>query len=115
MSDSVYDRIKERLENAECFLKSDITDDVYKFDLFVDHYGNNDNLYINLRQDGIPYGDVTVNIIHLPIHLFAVDVNNFPAAEGMLIKNGIAHNTGLTVSSGYCEYPIYELERWVYE
>ena len=41
----------------------------------------------------------------------AIDTNNCPFAEAFLLENGIGKKTGRTVRSGYCEYPIYEINK----
>lgn len=111
--DPMFDTIKKRLEAAECFLKKD--GKVIKLQFHIDRYSQYENLMIQTFEDGFPYARITVNIKHLPITMFAVDTNNFPEAEALLKSNGVAHNTGLWLHSGYCEYPVYELEKWVYE
>lgn len=37
-----------------------------------------------------------------------IDTNNCPWAEDFLLENGIAREVGVTRSSGYCTYPLYE-------
>jgi len=111
--DPIFDKIKKRLEAAECFLNED--GNVIKLQFHVDQYAQFKNLMIQTYEDGFPYARITVNIRHLPLNMFAVDTNNFPEAENLLISNGIAYDSGLRVYSGYCEYPVYRLEKWVYE
>ena len=59
-------------------------------------------------EDG-PFANITVNIEDLPADEFAVDVNNFPDALGILVDNNIAEFAGKQLRSGYCIYPVYRL------
>lgn len=56
-----------------------------------------------------PFANITVNIEELPADEFAVDVNNFPDALGILVENRIAEYAGKQLRSGYCIYPVYRL------
>lgn len=82
-----------------------------KFKMNCDGYANNDNIAIHLFEVGKgPFCSLTVNITDLPAEQFALDTNNFPEAEVFCIANRIAHPTEQILNSGYCRYPIYELE-----
>lgn len=109
----MFEKIKKRLEAADCVLKE--YGKVIKLQFHVDRYSQFDNLMIQTYEDGFPYARITVNIKKLPVNMFAVDTNNFPEAEELLKSNGIAYDSGLRLHSGYCEYPVYRLEKWVYE
>lgn len=82
-----------------------------KFKMHCDGYAANDNLAIHLFEVGEgPYCSLTVNIQNLPAEQFALDTNNFPEAEVFCIANRIARPTEQILTSGYCRYPVYELE-----
>ena len=73
-------------------------------------YAAYNNLALHLYDpDEGPFADITVNIDDLPADEFAVDVNNFPDALGILVDNQIAEFAGKQLRSGYCIYPVYRL------
>ena len=73
-------------------------------------YALYDNLVLTLfdPEEG-PFANITVNIEELSADEFAVDVNNFPDALGILVDNNIAEFAGKQLRSGYCIYPVYRL------
>lgn len=72
-------------------------------------YMNEGNLAISLEcEDGEPYGMLTVNLRgKLPEDMAYVDTNNIPDAEKFISENGLGTNTGITMVSGFCIYPLY--------
>ena len=78
--------------------------------LHAGFYVKYNNLVLTIfdPEDG-PFANITVNIEELPADEFAVDVNNFPDALGILVENKIAEYAGKQLRSGYCIYPVYRL------
>lgn len=92
---------------------------LWKLGIKLDHYANNDNLYVGLivaepddegdTFPGEPYGDLSVNIEPLPENYIAVDCTYGPHDE-IIEDNNLGVFTGRYLSSGYCTYPIYEMD-----
>ena len=78
--------------------------------LHAGFYAKYNNLVLTIfdPEEG-PFANITVNIEELPADEFAVDVNNFPDALGILVENRIAEYAGKQLRSGYCIYPVYRL------
>ncbi len=59
-------------------------------------------------QGGEPYASVTVCIpeVELGEYETILDTNNLPDSLDVLVKSNCVVDTGKTVDSGYCEYPI---------
>lgn len=59
-----------------------------------------------------PLATITVNV-EMPgfinDKLVAIDTNNCPFAEAFIEENELGEKTGAYVYSGYCEYPVYEI------
>lgn len=85
--------------------------DTYNLQLYMGTYNNNNNLAIEIIDvDTIePFTDLSVNIAPLPKNQFCVDINNFKEGIDLIKKYDLAIDTGLTLSSGFCSYPVYEL------
>jgi len=82
--------------------------ETYKLNTIIDNYRSNGNIYIGLiTQDGEPFADLTVNIKPLSANCGAVDTNNLPCAEALIEKYGLGERFTY-VSSGFCNYPVYE-------
>ena len=89
-----------------------------KVGIELSRYRTYDNLYVGLvcledtefSYAGEPYGDLSVNIEPLPENCICVDTNNLSGAEKFIKKYKLGTDTGYTVSSGYCNYPIYEMD-----
>lgn len=85
--------------------------DNYQLVLTKNAYINNKNLYLGLFALGEgPFSNITVNIDKLPANQAAVDVNNCPWAEDFITENKLGVNTGKTLRSGFCTYPVYEFD-----
>ena len=83
-------------------------------------YSSNDTLAVQLIKAEKPWSvhaTITVNLDGNPFGMdsrqdgrFAyVDTNNCPWAERFLEENKIARRTGIFAPSGYCVYPLYEI------
>ena len=71
-------------------------------------YKNNGNLaIIAFEDDGGQYGVLTVNIDILMPGFATLDTNNCPKAEEVA-KNLGAVPTGQYLTSGFCQYPLYD-------
>lgn len=90
--------------------------------LTLKKYTNNNALAVILQSAHAPwetFAVITVNLPTsgiLPYDLAFVDTNNCPWAEDFLQENDIAHPTGRTGVSGFCEYPLYKFNKdsiWV--
>lgn len=77
--------------------------------IFQTTYDNNGNLaIIAICDDGEPFGTITVNLHDLPKNLAYIDTPNMPGIDEVLVKNGIAKMVGMTTTSGFCEYTLFE-------
>lgn len=54
------------------------------------------------------FATLTTNIITMPPFHAAVDTNNLPHAEEFINEYKLGKNTGRTIQSGFCEYPVYD-------
>ena len=62
--------------------------------------------------DGELYGDVTVNLNH-PMQskrMTFLDENNMPGIGKWIEENGLGSFTGIRANSGFCVYPLYQLD-----
>lgn len=86
----------------------------YEITLRLNHYAQNNNLYIGLdcwedSEYAGPYSDLTVNLgIRCKDTCAFVDTNNNPGIERWLAENKLAKPTGRVAPSGFCVYPEYE-------
>lgn len=71
------------------------------------------NTYVGLTdEDDFYYNDITVNLgIDLPEYFGFVDTNNNPNAESFILDNELGENTGETMRSGFCVYPLYKFNQ----
>lgn len=80
-------------------------------ELSMSQYVDNGNLYLELvNTEGEypePYGNITVNFGDVPKYCGYVDTNNMPEMEKFIKSNDLGEFTGLTLRSGFCEYPLY--------
>lgn len=81
----------------------------------ITSYQNNDNIAVmamcidpeyNFPE---PYGTLTVNIDKLEPPLACIDTNNWRDAIELIEKYDLGTDTGQRIQSGYCTYPVYEL------
>lgn len=74
---------------------------------------DNGNLAVMLidTETGEDYAVLTVNLgTKLSGENMAyIDTNNFPEAEQFIKENNLGEPTGITRQSGFCEYPLYNL------
>lgn len=73
----------------------------------------NGNLAIQLfdKEDGCPFAFLTTNLDILLAENWAfVDTNNCPWAENFLIEYDLGKPTGYCIPSGFCTYPIWEVD-----
>lgn len=74
-------------------------------------YGNG-NTAITLvdKETGEDVAVLTVNLVELllPDHAY-IDTNNFPEAEQFIKENNLGRPLGKTMASGFCEYPLYQI------
>lgn len=81
----------------------------YVLKIEIGRYQNNDNLALSLVTDnGIPFSRLSVNIDSLPDGWCAIDTNNFPEGEELILKYHLGNKVG-EIGSGFCKYPIYEM------
>ncbi|MFR5740454.1 MAG: DUF4313 domain-containing protein [Coprococcus sp.] len=80
-------------------------------ELSMSQYTDNGNIYLELvNTEGEypePYGNITVNLGGVPKYCGYVDTNNMPEMEKFLEENDLGDFTGITLKSGFCEYPLY--------
>ena len=80
-------------------------------DVVLDTYKSNDNLAVKLVDaDGMPVVFISTNIIPLMDGQFCANNNNIGfTLWNDIMQSGFFKDTGETVGSGYCTYPIMEL------
>lgn len=82
----------------------------YNCYILVQYYPNhNIGLQLIDPKEG-PYAVATVNIAELPKGYAALDTNNLPEIEDIMFIYGLGEPTGIYLTSGYCEYPVYKLD-----
>lgn len=91
-------------------IKNTSDDNYTEVNIIVSDYNDNGNLAVCLEnaENHSPYAILTVNLKFLPFGYAAVDINNHPEAIEFIESNKIGVNTGQTVKSEFCEYPIYQ-------
>ena len=74
-------------------------------------YSNNNTALELVCEDGIPLAVITVNLGDLlKKNMAYIDTNNCPWAEDFLIDNDFGIPTGEYKASGFCVYPLYQLD-----
>lgn len=79
------------------------------------NYANNHNIYIGMicrdqEFNGMPYGDLTINIIPLSDSLACIDANNCDKELiEELTKRELIYPVSYSVTSGFCDYPVFIL------
>ncbi len=80
-------------------------------ELTMSQYASSGNLFLELiNTEGEypePYGNITVNLGEVPKYCGYIDTNNMPEIEKFIADNDLGDFTGLTLQSGFCEYPLY--------
>ena len=90
----------------------------------MDHYRNNDNLYLGLvvAEDsyndegdidtyrGEPYADLSVNIDPLPENCIAVNIEYSNSALDIIEENNLGTFTGYYMFSGYMQFPVFQMD-----
>lgn len=80
-------------------------------ELTMSRYAGSGNLFLELiNTEGEypePYGNITVNLGEVPKYCGYIDTNNMPEMEKFIVDNDLGNFTGLTLQSGFCEYPLY--------
>lgn len=82
--------------------------------LVMNYYADNNHIALSVfsPEEG-PIANITVNLPQLKLYkneCAFVDTNNFPEAEGLIYQLGIGRDTGISVLSGYCFYPLYRFD-----
>lgn len=93
-------------------LKIKTTHGEFAVKLVLNRYANNDNLMVALKEadSGAPFCNVSVNLGQMPENCICVDNHNCPALPAFLEENKIGKSFGISMCSGYCAYPVYELD-----
>ena len=74
-------------------------------------YSNNNTALELVCEDGIPLAVITVNLGDLlKKNMAYIDTNNCPWAEDFLIDNDFGIPTEEYKASGFCVYPLYQLD-----
>lgn len=92
------------------------TGKTYPVTLQFSKYTVNDKLAVQLIDAAAPwspFATLTVNLSDPRQNdtLAFVDTNNCPWAEEFLADNHIAENTGISMPSGFCMYPLYKFNK----
>lgn len=89
-----------------------------EYDIYfeIGEYYGTDNTAVRMYCVGEygyePFANMTVNIpMFVPVDKrhACLDVNNLHGIADWVEKNNLGTPTGMTVSSGWCEYPVYVL------
>ena len=85
----------------------------YDIAFTVATYAETENTAVELWCKGDwgwePYARLTVNILPIPKGNACLDVNNLHGIEDWIMENNLGTPLGGTISSGFCEYPVYKL------
>jgi len=83
----------------------------FDVEVVLESYANNHNVAIELVDTGdfMSFATITTNIEKLPKGYACIDTNNYPWATDFLVENDLGYPTGTYMVSGFCTYPIYEL------
>ena len=74
-------------------------------------YSNNNTALELVCEDGTPLAIITVNLGDLlEKNMAYIDTNNCPWAENFVIGNDFGLATGEYKVSGFCIYPLYQLD-----
>ena len=74
-------------------------------------YSNNNTALELVYEDGTPLTIITVNLGDLlEKNMVYIDTNNCSWAEDFLVDNGFGLPTGEYKASGFCIYPLYQLD-----
>lgn len=102
-----------KIYNINCY------DKTYNVYAIRRHYPCDNSLAIELvdSEDGQPFATLTTNLSDaleevmdgtpLPPFVQAVDINNCPWAVEFIETNKLGFYCGVSITSGYCEYPLY--------
>lgn len=90
---------------------------LYQCRLYVDHYESNNRLALIMEYYELEgeywelYAELTTNVLNdrLPVEYAALDINNFSRALEVIEGLGIGSLTNIAVRSGFCTYPVVEL------
>ena len=94
--------------------KNNWSGEQYKCCLTMGQYANGGH-YIGIlywdKEFGawMPYADATVCLAPLQGNKVALDTNNMPQIAELFRKHGLGRDTGRHLYSGFCAYPVYEL------
>lgn len=78
----------------------------------INHYASNNSIYVGMDyydsecNSWLPFANITTNIGTVFHDYNYVDTNNLPEIDKWLEENNFAKCTGLSVPSGFCEYPL---------
>ena len=89
--------INTQYTNAKCYLRIDC------------YYNYNIAIQAMDISDCTPFATLTVNLSELKEPYAYLDTNNCPWVMDLFEKYNLGMWTWLTKWSGYCEYPLYEL------
>lgn len=76
-------------------------------------YADNGNLALQLWCEDGPFATLTVNLRETrkyPGNFAFIDTNNCPWAEALIRRLKLGVHTGKYAHSGFCSYPLYELD-----
>jgi len=98
-------------------LLTKVMEKIYKYNgspvfLETTEYMNGTLAVIMFNADGGLYGDVTVNLDH-PMQsksMAFLDENNMPGIGKWMERNGLGSYTGIKACSGFCAYPLYQVD-----
>lgn len=77
----------------------------------IRNYSNNNTALELVCEDGIPLAVITVNLGDLlKKNMAYIDTNNCSWAEDFLVDNDFGLPTGEYKASGFCIYPLYQLD-----
>ena len=96
---------------------------LYQCRLHVDHYASNNRPALVMECYELEgeywdrYAELTTNVLdhHMPIEYAALDINNFSRALEVIEGLGIGSLTNIAVRSGFCTYPVVELNLEAFE
>ena len=109
----VLEKEKNNMKNFKNLFTYKFLGSKYEVYLEVSSYQNNDNLALIAKEvDGEGITPISVNIVPLPKDQFCLDTNNLsPELIDVLKKAKVFKQVGYNIQSGFCHYPVCELNQ----
>jgi hypothetical protein len=78
----------------------------------TNYYTNGNRIFIELREDGQSFANLTVNIPEVPLNDYEIIIKNWSGNEEMAeaaLLSGLFKDTGRRVATGHVQAPIWKV------